>query len=929
MLDEARPARGQADAEEPGDAGGDREAAIRAGGWTPEADSAHAGAKNIVLFSDGTGNSSAKLFKTNVWRMYEAVDLGPSASEGREQIAYYDDGVGTSGFKPLAILGGIFGVGLKRNVLDIYRYACRNYARGPEQRPGEKANGRGDLIYGFGFSRGAFTMRVAIALIADQGLVPYTNERELKHRAAAAYRAFCDNGRLRYPFSPMRLVRALTRVIGWLWRAIRRAPSYDSSNNYRPTIRFIGVWDTVAAYGGPIAEITRAIDNWIHPLSMPNYELSPKVQRARHALALDDERDSFHPLLWDEVAEAELIRKREAGLESLPPWVDEERLEQVWFAGMHADVGGGYPDESLSFVSLLWMIEEANKAELRTLKVITDRYRALASSFGPIHNSRSGVGAYYRYQPRRVAAWLDGQVDGTDSGERAGGAPEGGARSGTDRQDLVLKTLSLRDPAIKEGNRPKGLLRTARMHESVIARIAEGTDGYAPFVLPPEFRIVPPGEKGEKQPQADSEGGKPADGKPVEIPLISQGVRGRLNPDATHSIAEALEPVWSRVWLRRATYFLTLGMTLALLAMPLWIERAPEPPILTDGRTWIGGVIRLLALLLPDFLGDVIEVYANNSFYFLLLLGLIVALTVITSRVEVRLRDRTRAIWKTVLANDGSAEARKLMQPPASPLRAARNSFLYQRGVQVFKWHILPNIFGLLLLLLIAWVAVGLYTQIRLPALERGTRLCPGNTNAAELETAPLYFSARKTCNPVGAVVQEGQRYVVTFDVMEDWYDGGMATSPTGLTAADMGLPGYFGVPFRRVVSANYLQPMLEIRPLPGSRRILQNVYIHPLELKREGDSGTLYRGEFVARRTGELYLFANDAVLPFTSPVMGIYNLDYFYKKAGGQTKKEKGNRGTACVAIARSDRSGDYSVTDAAPTCVKAAALAASRRQ
>ena len=71
--------------------------------------------KNIVLLSDGTGNSSAKLFRTNVWRLFQALDL----TERARQIAYYDDGVGTSSFKPLAILGGIFGIGLKRNVIDL------------------------------------------------------------------------------------------------------------------------------------------------------------------------------------------------------------------------------------------------------------------------------------------------------------------------------------------------------------------------------------------------------------------------------------------------------------------------------------------------------------------------------------------------------------------------------------------------------------------------------------------------------------------------------------------------------------------------------------------------------------------------------------------------------------------------------------------
>src|SRR4051812_17240791 len=90
-----------------------RRAPQRCGGVMTSPMRAVAPGKTIVLFSDGTGNSSAKLFKTNVWRMYEAVDLGPAAPDRRQQIAYYDDGVGTSSFKPLAVLGGVFGYGLK------------------------------------------------------------------------------------------------------------------------------------------------------------------------------------------------------------------------------------------------------------------------------------------------------------------------------------------------------------------------------------------------------------------------------------------------------------------------------------------------------------------------------------------------------------------------------------------------------------------------------------------------------------------------------------------------------------------------------------------------------------------------------------------------------------------------------------------------
>src|SRR6478672_916344 len=79
-------------------------------------------ARNIILLSDGTGNAASSIWHTNVWRTFKSIDL-----TGTDQVACYDDGVGTSSFKPFAILGGAFGWGLKRNVLQLYKFACRNY----------------------------------------------------------------------------------------------------------------------------------------------------------------------------------------------------------------------------------------------------------------------------------------------------------------------------------------------------------------------------------------------------------------------------------------------------------------------------------------------------------------------------------------------------------------------------------------------------------------------------------------------------------------------------------------------------------------------------------------------------------------------------------------------------------------------------------
>jgi uncharacterized protein (DUF2235 family) len=137
--------------------------------------------KKIVAFADGTGNSSAKLFRTNVWRLYQALDTSLPANPGQwGQIAYYHDGVGTSSFRPLAFLGGAFGWGLKRSVLDCYKFICRNYEPG-------------DRICLFGFSRGAFAVRVLAGLVCNQGIVQSDSNADLERYTRDAYRAYREN----------------------------------------------------------------------------------------------------------------------------------------------------------------------------------------------------------------------------------------------------------------------------------------------------------------------------------------------------------------------------------------------------------------------------------------------------------------------------------------------------------------------------------------------------------------------------------------------------------------------------------------------------------------------------------------------------------------------------------------------------------------
>ncbi len=142
------------------------------------------GSRNLIVLSDGTGNSAAAPFKTNVWRLYQALDL----SDG-SQVAVFGDGVGTSSVRLLRVLGLAFGFGVKRNVLNLYKFLCHNH-------------NPGDRIWAFGFSRGAFTIRVLAGLIYREGLVAFETEAELNRNALAAYRAY--------------RIKAFTTAIPWV-----------------------------------------------------------------------------------------------------------------------------------------------------------------------------------------------------------------------------------------------------------------------------------------------------------------------------------------------------------------------------------------------------------------------------------------------------------------------------------------------------------------------------------------------------------------------------------------------------------------------------------------------------------------------------------------------------------------------------------------
>lgn len=370
--------------------------------------------KNIILCSDGTGNQAIKDRGTNVFKLYEAIDRHHSTP----QLAFYDNGVGTESFKLFKILGGAFGFGLSRNVRELYTHLVRCYEPG-------------DSIYLFGFSRGAYTARTLAGLITKCGVLAIdkcNNDGDVSRFVKGAYKAYRRDYRT--------ITTSLWRMLfGWL---TRRRYGFTQVEEFRrfthedgnTPVHFIGVWDTVGAVGFPIMCVADWFDALIYKFKFPNSALNAKVHQACHAVSIDDKRKTFHPEMWDE--------SNETG----------DRIQQVWFAGVHANVGGGYPKQGMSLVALDWMMKKAHTAGLEFIEHDALYYQQHADVHDKLYDSRAGLGVYYRYAPRNI----------------------------------------------HEICRDKGIV--PRVHESVLQRSQNLTEGYAPGNLPQDVRFVSSTEPG-------------------------------------------------------------------------------------------------------------------------------------------------------------------------------------------------------------------------------------------------------------------------------------------------------------------------------------------------------------------------------------------------------------------------------------------------
>jgi uncharacterized protein (DUF2235 family) len=263
--------------------------------------------KRLIVLCDGTWNKAENLDRgkrkpTNIVKMVRAIQ--PVSPDGTAQVTYYDEGVGNNPGLDRWLGGGV-GAGLDRNIREAYRFMLYNYAPG-------------DVIFFFGFSRGAYTVRSLAGFIQHLGLLPKTHDFFVPE-AYALYRQ-------RPPAEDDQTV----------WQ--QQVDTFRTIHQARTIpIEFVGVWDTVGALGLPL--------NGFTPLNRRRYQfhdarLSPIIRHAYHALAIDEQRHTFQPTLWEN------------------PSADQV-LEQRWFAGVHTNVGGGYEHDGLANCSLHWMKDKA------------------------------------------------------------------------------------------------------------------------------------------------------------------------------------------------------------------------------------------------------------------------------------------------------------------------------------------------------------------------------------------------------------------------------------------------------------------------------------------------------------------------------------------------------------------------------------------
>ena len=284
----------------------------------------------IVLF-DGTWNDPED--QTNVYRLSRCIQ---NYDGNVRQKFFYDPGVGTTKWSRFR---GALGYGLSKNLLQGYEWLAKHYTDGHE-------------IWLFGFSRGSYTARSLVGLINKCGLLHIVTPKLLEEAEK-------------------------------IYRDKSLSPDSEPCTNFRERysrkvkVHFIGVWDTVGALGVPGTFLSERGKYAWH-----DTRLSSIVERAYHAVALDEFREVYNVALW-------------TGANGKPK-PEHLEVEQRWFIGAHANVGGGYGSDPLADIAFQWMLGNAAKAGLKLNEFEVSPYAWKSAPKNSFKEFLGGMYAFFR-----------------------------------------------------------------------------------------------------------------------------------------------------------------------------------------------------------------------------------------------------------------------------------------------------------------------------------------------------------------------------------------------------------------------------------------------------------------------------------------------------------------------------------------------------
>ncbi len=320
----------------------------------------HAGKKRLIVCCDGTWNKLTAQHPTNVVQF--ASSIAPYDDQGHPQLVFYDEGVGTGGTITRNIekfAGGALGVGLMQNVEDAYRFLMFNY------EPGD------DIVI-VGFSRGAYTACQLVGMVRNCGIMRrhdctqideavklykrpgLPGDKKRNTRATGGHPASEDSMNFRKKHCPDIYITEDELS----WRKDNGLLPRNGARHYQLQISYVGVWDIVRA--------TTDVSKKLH-----DQNLSGMVRSARHAVAIDETRSAFKPMLWRNLKD---LNSWNAAYSDGTP-----KFQQVWFPGDHGSVGGGGDIRGLSDEAFKWITEGAERAGVK-INMPSDRlapdYRA-------------------------------------------------------------------------------------------------------------------------------------------------------------------------------------------------------------------------------------------------------------------------------------------------------------------------------------------------------------------------------------------------------------------------------------------------------------------------------------------------------------------------------------------------------------------------